>query len=104
MRIARGIPKATNTYSEYVRLIAFPLQQWLHERASVLRYTHIACFVPVSLARRGGPFTNLPWRPFVTQSSGFCTEGWSREGDEGGGGGSYHDRAIHDRISRYVPS
>jgi len=59
-RIARGIPKATNTYSEYVSLIAFPLQQWLHERALVLRYTHVACFVPFSLARRDGPFTKLP--------------------------------------------
>jgi hypothetical protein len=28
--------KATNTHSEYVILIAFPLQQWLHERASML--------------------------------------------------------------------
>ena len=26
------------THSEYVIRIAFPLQQWLHERASVLRY------------------------------------------------------------------
>jgi hypothetical protein len=42
MRIACWIPKATNTHSEYVILVAFPLQQWLHERASVLRYTHIA--------------------------------------------------------------
>jgi hypothetical protein len=41
MRIAGWIPKATNTYSEYVMLIAFPKQQWLHERASVLRYTYI---------------------------------------------------------------
>jgi len=32
MRIERWIPKATNTHSEYVVLIAFPLQQWLHER------------------------------------------------------------------------
>jgi hypothetical protein len=31
-----GTPKATNTHSEYEILIAFPLQQWLHERASVL--------------------------------------------------------------------
>jgi hypothetical protein len=29
---------ATDTHSEYVTLIAFPLQQWLHERVSVLRY------------------------------------------------------------------
>ena len=31
--------------SEYVILSAFPLQQLLHERASVLRYTYIACLV-----------------------------------------------------------
>jgi len=45
MRIAGWIPKATNKYSEYVILIAFPLQQWLHERASLLRYTYSARFV-----------------------------------------------------------
>ena len=32
------IPKTTDTHSEYVVLIAFPLQQWLHKRASVLRH------------------------------------------------------------------
>ena len=32
MRIACWIPKATNTHSEYVLLIDFPLQQWLRER------------------------------------------------------------------------
>jgi hypothetical protein len=39
MRIARWVPKATNTFSEHVIFIAFPLQQWLHERVSMLRYT-----------------------------------------------------------------
>ena len=43
MRIACWIPKATDIPSEYVILIAFPLQQWSHERASMLRYTYIAC-------------------------------------------------------------
>jgi hypothetical protein len=33
------------THSGCVILIAFPLQQWLHERASVLRYTYIACLI-----------------------------------------------------------
>ena len=37
------ITKATNTYSECVICIAFPLQKWLHEHASMLRYTKIAC-------------------------------------------------------------
>jgi hypothetical protein len=35
MRIAFWISKATNTHPEHVILIAFPLQQWLHERASM---------------------------------------------------------------------
>jgi hypothetical protein len=42
MRIARWTPKATNTHSLYVILIAFPLQQCLHECASALRYTYVA--------------------------------------------------------------
>jgi len=39
MRIACLITTATDTHSEYVILIAFPLQRWLHERASILRFT-----------------------------------------------------------------
>jgi len=45
MRIACWTTRAKNTHSEYVILIAFPRQQWLHERASMLRYMYIACFV-----------------------------------------------------------
>ena len=41
IRIARWIPTATNTHSEYVIVIALPLQQWLHKRASMLRFTFI---------------------------------------------------------------
>jgi hypothetical protein len=39
------IPKARKTPSGYVILIAFPLPQWLHERAAMLRYTYIASIV-----------------------------------------------------------
>ena len=45
MRIACWIPKATNTNSEYVIFIAFPLQQCLHERVSVLRYMYSDCLI-----------------------------------------------------------
>jgi hypothetical protein len=45
MHIACWICKATNAHSEYVILIAFPLQLWLHERNSMLYYTYIACLV-----------------------------------------------------------
>ena len=41
VRIAWWIPKATNTHLQYVMPIAFPLQQWLHERVSMLRYTGV---------------------------------------------------------------
>jgi len=45
MHIACWIPKATNTLSEKVMLMAFPQQKWLHEHASVLRYMLVAYLV-----------------------------------------------------------
>ena len=42
LRMAYWLPKATDTRSEYVTLIASPLQQWLQERASILRHTYIS--------------------------------------------------------------
>ena len=47
IRIACWIPTSTQTHSEYLMLNAFPLQQWLHERASVLHYMYIACLVNI---------------------------------------------------------
>ena len=47
MRIPCWIPKATNTHSEYVILIDFPWQQWLQERASLLRVR--ICTLPAFL-------------------------------------------------------
>ena len=43
--IACWVHKATNTHSKYVIPTAFPQQQWLQERASLLRHTYIACLV-----------------------------------------------------------
>jgi hypothetical protein len=45
MRFVFWLTKATHTHTEYVIRFDGPLQQWLHERASVLRYTYIACIV-----------------------------------------------------------
>jgi hypothetical protein len=45
MRITCWLPKATNTDSECVLPFYFPLQQWLQERALILRYMYIACLV-----------------------------------------------------------
>ena len=43
MHIEYWTPKFTNTHSEYVILTAFPLQQWLYERALMLPYTYVHC-------------------------------------------------------------
>jgi hypothetical protein len=43
MRFACWINKVTDVHSEYTTLIAFPRQQWLSERTTILRY--YACFV-----------------------------------------------------------
>jgi hypothetical protein len=45
LRIAYWLPNGTDTYSEYVIIIACPFQQWLHERAPILRHTYIACSI-----------------------------------------------------------
>jgi hypothetical protein len=45
VRFACWITKATDTHSECVICIAVPRQQWLRERALVLRYTYIVLFV-----------------------------------------------------------
>jgi hypothetical protein len=45
MCFACRITKVTNSHSEYVILVAFPWQQWLCERATMLSYTYITCLV-----------------------------------------------------------
>ena len=45
MSIACWVPKAINTPSEYVILVAFSLQKWKDDRACVLCYTSFACFL-----------------------------------------------------------
>ena len=54
MRITCWIPKSTNPHLVYVMLIALALQQELHERASMLRYSYIACLFRFSVC-----FVNL---------------------------------------------
>ena len=45
MSLACWIPKATNTHSQYVILIAVPVQRQFHERPSMLCHTYISCLV-----------------------------------------------------------
>jgi len=52
MRILCWIPKAKRTHSQYVILIASPLQQWLHERAlSASVYLHRPSFWTAAFTR-----------------------------------------------------
>jgi len=53
MSVACWLPKPTNTHSEYVIIIAFPLQQWLLEHASMLccMYTVLLTFQVEGLPR-----------------------------------------------------
>jgi hypothetical protein len=39
MRTASKIIKTSDKHSEYQIFVAFPRQQWLHERALMLRYS-----------------------------------------------------------------
>ena len=52
-RPACWVANAANIHWEYVILIAFPLQQWFHERASVLCYAYIACLFKNNLYQMG---------------------------------------------------
>jgi hypothetical protein len=47
MRLTCWITKATDTHSEYIILTAFPMQQWLRERALILHlYVHcLSCLI-----------------------------------------------------------
>ena len=60
------IPKATNTHSRYVIIIAIPLHQWLYERASMLRYTYVGCFFFLS-----NVFSCSKLRPNPLGTAGF---------------------------------
>ena len=43
--ISCWLSQLTKTVSDYVILIAFPLQKWLYGRPSMLHYTYTACLV-----------------------------------------------------------
>ena len=60
MRIASWIKDATDIQSEYVILIAIPLQLWLHERVSILRLRSLPVLLfPVALRLDSGSWPSL---------------------------------------------
>jgi len=68
--IACWITRVTVTHSEYVTLTAFPQQRWLHERASIVRYTYSALLARVNVAISRTKVTTVPVVPMVTK----CTK------------------------------
>jgi hypothetical protein len=67
LHISFWIPKTTNTHSQYITLIALPLQERLHKRALMLRYTYIVCLVYVLYSMDYVDliyFNVLTWDPF----------------------------------------
>jgi hypothetical protein len=70
MRIACWMPNATNAHAGFVIIIAFPLQQWLYKRDSLLRYMYI----PSLFILTGNVLTLLPvksdyWLRYVSPSA-----------------------------------
>ena len=64
MRCACWIIKATDTHSEYVTPIAFPRQQWLHERSTLRLFVHcLYCFFLWSKS------LNRTWGPLIVEAS-----------------------------------
>jgi hypothetical protein len=57
--IACWIPKAANTRSGWIILIYLPLQQWLHERASMIRYTYIVCLLFSYVSKYSCDFSDI---------------------------------------------
>ena len=66
MRFACWITEATDTHSQYVTLIAFRRQQWLHQSALMLRYTYFASHVcdRNAASLQGG--MNVPYKTLNT--------------------------------------
>jgi len=91
MRFACWIKKATDTHSQHVTFIAFPQQQWLHERASMLRYTYIASLI--ALYRRGIQFWKLHPQTYSANIT-TCNDSNQNGPLQGAGRGKQYGRHI----------
>jgi hypothetical protein len=61
IRLACWVTNAKNAHSEYVIIIVFPQQQWLHERTLMYRYTYIACLnLSVNIVYKSETFELYP--------------------------------------------
>jgi hypothetical protein len=86
MRTACWITTTTDTYSEYVIFIDFPIQKWLRERASMLRYSTLLvslqlhvyqCVRNIERSPTDAPggvshLQRIPWAVAETSVRSFC--------------------------------
>jgi hypothetical protein len=83
MRVACWIPKATNTHTDCVKHIAFPLQQWLHDRASLKRKLSVLLlFLMVQGLRDTLYYKHHRWTIYLNQkffSSNFTLNVFSEQ-------------------------
>jgi len=95
VRFVCWITEATDTHSEYVTLIAVPLQQWLHKRAKLFHYTYIACLLHLSSWRSqcgigqlkcDGTRAETKFRPSAKWTSPFKSAGASVQSTTGSRG------------------
>jgi hypothetical protein len=79
IRFAYWITEATDTHSEYVILIAFPLQQCINERASNLRYTYIGSLVYViqqTTPKCAKNYSQSDWILFALTDTQLLSKPW----------------------------
>jgi hypothetical protein len=83
--ISCWITKTTDTHSEYVIRIDFPLQQWLNERASLLHYTYTACIVVhwYRIFDQDGSVEAKPSFIFAVRVTGLRAQWWLRRREHG---------------------
>jgi transposase len=73
MRIACRMTNATtDTHAEYIILLFFPLQQRLHQRTTVLRYTYIACLVVSRFVRHAQKSAEHEINPLSPELNPIC--------------------------------
>jgi hypothetical protein len=63
------IVKATDTHSQYVIFIALPLQQWIRERALILRYAYLACLFRVLVLANTLELARTEWFSVILKTS-----------------------------------
>jgi hypothetical protein len=73
MRFSCWITKATDTHLEYVILIAFPRQQWLHESTSVLHlYVHCLSLTKAIISSHHQPDDGFSTKPKYCSPLKLC--------------------------------